>query len=74
MVKGGKMKEIKKISKEKFILDNYIYTDRELRKIYGITDINYYRKKFGLDVPKRKKILFDDELPNQEVKDEKGNQ
>jgi hypothetical protein len=69
------MKEIKKISKEKFILDNYIYTDRELRKIYGITDINYYRKKFGLDVPKRKKILFNDELPNlQEVKDEKSNQ
>jgi hypothetical protein len=70
------MKEIRKISKEKFILDNYLYTDRELRKIYGITDINYYRKKFGLDVPKRKKIIFDDELPNlkQEANNEKGNQ
>jgi hypothetical protein len=68
MVKGGKMSEVRKISKEKFILDNYLYTDRELRKIYGITDINYYRKKFGLTIPKRKKVLFDDELPNQEVK------
>jgi len=67
------MKEIKKISKEKFILDNYLYTDRELRKIYGITDINYYRKKFKLKIPKRKKILFDEEI-NKEVNNEKNNQ
>jgi hypothetical protein len=73
VVKGGKMKEIKKISKEKFILDNYLYTDRELRKIYGITDINYYRKKFKLKIPKRKKILFDEEI-NKEVNNEKNNQ
>jgi len=68
------MREIKKISKEKFILDNYLYTDRELRKMYGITDINYYRKKFGLKIPPRKKILFNDEINIKEEGNEKNNQ
>jgi hypothetical protein len=65
---------MKKINKSEFMLHNYLYTDRELRKMYGITDINYYRKKFGLKIPPRKKVIFDDEIKIQEENNEKNNQ
>ena len=63
---------MKKITKNEFILLNNLYTDRELRKILGITDINYYRKKFGLKIPKRKKVLFDDEIQGVAAEDIKN--